>query len=43
MNPYFLGTAIVTALLATIFVVMVGWANREFLFEKYKSNKTEPK
>lgn len=41
MNYYLLGTLIGSALLITVFMAMVGWANREFLFEK--SDKSNPK
>lgn len=41
MSPYFLGAAIGTALLATIFIVLVTWENRDILFTK--SDKPQSK
>lgn len=41
MNLYLLGTLSVLALLITIFMAMVGWANREVLFAK--SDETDAK
>lgn len=41
MSPYFLGAAIGTALLATIFIVLGTWANRDILFTK--SDKPQSK
>lgn len=41
MNYYLLGMLVGLALLIAIFMGMVGWANREILFEK--SDKSAPK